>query len=244
MTGKSFINHLVRTNGCRIRVLTSAFASADQAGDLHDVLRQPANLRRKARWTRFNRSLRLIGVEDVGAFVFQGTKTGSLRGAFRLLKAVAHEEFHIRVAAGNDVFRIQIKIRLPIRLIEACHSSAHEACVHRLTAHGKAPTARSPRRRLVVVNSLHAASKTNGMRLVVFNLLSNQANLSARVALIVKAMDDLTIKELSNRLDVFLHALVGENCSRSACDLGDLANLVEASFPLFKGSRSHKLVFL
>ena len=245
MPGKGAVNHLVRTLGRRHGVLASAFASVDQAGNLGDVLRQPAGFRRKARWARLNRRFGLISVKDFSAFVFQGTKASSLRRAFWLLKAVAHEEFHIRVAAGNDVFRIQIKIGLPIRLIEACHSSAHEACIHWLTAHGKVPTARGPRRRLAVVNSLHASSKANGMRLVVFNLLGDQANLGARVALVVEAMDDLAIKELANLLDVFLHALVGENCSHSACNLGNLANLVEAAFG-FTGRvpRSHQFVFL
>ena len=82
------------------------------------------------------------------------------------------------------------------------------------------------------------------MRLVVFDLLGDQANLGARVALVVKAVDDLTVEKLSNRLDVFLHALVGHR-SHSACNLSNLANLVEVAFRLVGHlPRSLQFVFI
>ena len=80
----------------------------------------------------------------------------------------------------------------------------------RITTHGKMATLGSRRGCLGIVNSLHAVDIANSMRLVAFNLLSDQANLGARVALVVEAMDDLSVKKLADWLDVFLHALVGE----------------------------------
>ena len=68
--------------------------------------------------------------------------------------------------------------------------------------------------RLVVVDGLVAASKAHSVRVMLLDLLGDQADLGARVALVVVAVDRLAIEGLTNRLDVLLQTLIGEEAPR------------------------------
>ena len=63
---------------------------------------------------------------------------------------------------------------------------------------------------LVVAHSLVAASQTNSLRMMLLDFLSDQADLGLRLTLEVVAVDRLAVEGLTNRLDVFLKALVRE----------------------------------
>ena len=68
--------------------------------------------------------------------------------------------------------------------------------------------------RLVVINGLVAASKAHGIWMALLDLLGDKADLSTRIALVIVAVDGLTVECLTDCLDVFLQTLVGEEATR------------------------------
>ena len=108
--------------------------------------------------------------------------------------------------------------------IEPGNTAAGEALTRVLRQHatasackaavGHVATVGSVFGRLVVVDGLVASSKAHSVRVMLLNLLGDQADLGARVALVVIAVDRLAIEGLTDRLDVFLQAFIGEEATR------------------------------
>src|SRR5258708_23451574 len=67
-----------------------------------------------------------------------------------------------------------------------------------------------------VVDALEPASREivdHGARLALFDVLLNQSDLMARIALVAIAEDGLAIEQLAHRLDVIFGALIGAEAS-------------------------------
>ena len=84
-------------------------------------------------------------------------------------------------------------------------------------ATGKVPTVGGVFSGLAVINSTVPAGKANRARVVLFNVLSNQADLRCRLALVPIPNDILAVEGLADLLDVVLQAAVGERQHRRQC---------------------------
>jgi hypothetical protein len=73
---------------------------------------------------------------------------------------------------------------------------------------GKVPTVGGVFSGLAVINSAVPAGKANRIRVVLFNVLSNQADLCCRLALVPIPNDILTVEGLTDLLNVVLQAAV------------------------------------
>ena len=104
------------------------------------------------------------------------------------------------------------------RGVEAGHAAVSEAPVGVSSAHQTA--ARGPAMalgvvgRLGVVHGLIAAREAHGLGVALLDLLRQQADLGAVVALVVVAVDRLPVVRLTDGLDVLLQPLVGEEAAR------------------------------
>ena len=82
------------------------------------------------------------------------------------------------------------------------------------TAEGEVPALRRVVGRLPVVDRLVATRETHGLRVMLLDLLRQQTDLGAVVALVVVAVDRLAVVRLADRLDVLFQPFVGEEAAR------------------------------
>ena len=205
----------IRVRGFFLIVFLTPFPSANLTADFSNGFTKACNLcggikarrflaRRGRRSDQFARSKFSLGhkaANGVGtASVYIALYEGIVHGLLGSKKLLYRGWIKAgNTAAGEALTRV---------LWQYAAASACKAAV------GHVATVGSIFGRLVVIDGLVAGSKAHSIRVVLLDLLGDQADLGARITLVVVAVDCLAIKRLANSLDVFLQTFVGEETTR------------------------------